>query len=415
MNNYLQDINKYGNEKMFFMKGGKLLNKGAYGCVFQPGIKKSGKKMKDKKTVSKLSIYDRFALNEMEISTIITQYFKSNLLQNKLFGIMTGFNFVNVKKIEDEDIKKCTFVYENFNKRFIVLNMDFIDGITLEKYILKYRNRSSKLVNKLLNSYLIILKGLSTLSDLNIVHYDLKSNNIMFDNVSKIPKIIDFGISINMTQFMDKKNNFIVDTDLLRKRFYTFAPSYSIWSLEIHYLCYIIHINIMPDKNDLKTIINKFISDPETPLYYIFSHTYSPGFIKKYKQLCLKQLEYYNTLTFENKVKKILSSWNTWDNYSLSLMYLGFLNVFNSDGYDNNPITIFLSKILIQNLHPDPKKRYDIYDTIQKYNKIMLNNDKIVSNFENFKLKIANNKYGINDLQKINKTLALTKKGMNSK
>ena len=171
----------------------------------------------------------------------------------------------------------------------------------------------------------------------------------------------------------------------------------------------------MPDKNDLKTIINKFISDRETPLYYIFSHTYSPGFIKKYKQLCLKQLEYYNTLTFENKVKKILSSWNTWDNYSLSLMYLGFLNVFNSDGYDNNPITIFLSKILIQNLHPDPKKRYDIYDTIQKYNKIMLNNDKIVSNFENFKLKIANNKYGINDLQKINKTLALTKKGMNSK
>ena len=45
----------------------------------------------------------------------------------------------------------------------------------------------------------------------------------------------------------------------------------------------------------------------------------------------------------------------------------------------------------------------------------MLNNDKIVSNFENFKLKIANNKYGINDLQKINKTLALTKKKMNSK
>ena len=54
----------------------------------------------------------------------------------------------------------------------------------------------------------------------------------------------------------------------------------------------------------------------------------------------------------------------------------------NVYGYDNNPITIFLSKILIQNLHPDPKKGYNIYDTIQKYNKIMLNNDKIVSNFE---------------------------------
>ena len=61
----------------------------------------------------------------------------------------------------------------------------------------------------------------------------LKGTNILFDNNKEIPLLIDFGLSVEY-QILNK-----INSTNLKNMFYVYAPEYYIWSLEIHYLCYL--------------------------------------------------------------------------------------------------------------------------------------------------------------------------------
>ena len=60
--------------------------------------------------------------------------------------------------------------------------------------------------------------------------------------------------------------------------------------------------------------------------------------------------------------------WKTFDNYSISIMYLKFLKVINVDGFKNNKFIIFFSELLLQNIHPNPDKRLSLINTIHTFN-----------------------------------------------
>ena len=51
--------------------------------------------------------------------------------------------------------------------------------------------------------------------------------NILYSIQKKMPIIIDYGLSINM-------NN--INNMNLNEVFYTYAPQYYVWPLEVHYL-----------------------------------------------------------------------------------------------------------------------------------------------------------------------------------
>ena len=83
-------------------------------------------------------------------------------------------------------------------------------------YIVNNKSSSFNFVKLLVNSYNHLLNTIGILVDLNIVHYDLKGNNIMFDNSNQLPLILDFGLSIKIDEI--KKEN-------LTKHFYTYAQN----------------------------------------------------------------------------------------------------------------------------------------------------------------------------------------------
>ena len=99
-----------------------------------------------------------------------------------------------------------------------------------------------------------------------------------------------------------------------------------------------------------------------------------PGFLKRYKTKCEKQLRYYNSIEYNERIEKILNYWATFDNYSLSIMYLKFLYYINIEGFQNNPFTIFFSKLLLQNIDPNPEKRLTILQTIHTFNGFLYEN-----------------------------------------
>ena len=48
--------------------------------------------------------------------------------------------------------------------------------------------------------------------------------------------------------------------------------------------------------------------------------------------------------------------------------HLKFLYYINIEGFQNNPFTIFFSKLLLQNIDPNPEKRLTILQTIHTFN-----------------------------------------------
>ena len=371
-----------------FFEGGALIGKGGYGCVFHPGINNNGTPMKSKKTVSKLVIKDKSSNKEIYTGKKLNKLLKKYNVIKSIFLPIISHKNIKVSTIKDKDIDKCTMIERKKFSKFVLLNMPFIDGVEFMDYIKQEINRSSKVINVFFQSYLFLLKSLHFLIQSKTVHFDLKGNNILYNKLEKLPTIIDFGLSINMEKILDGNGRLKISLIELQNEFVTFGPDYFIWSLEVHYLCYLLYVDLYPNNNNLMEIVNSFVEN-HIPL----RRNYSSDFLNKYKKLCYEQLIKYNSIELMDRITLILNYWKTWDNYSLSCMYLLIMSYINLDGNASNDFMIFISKILITNMHPNPENRLSIIETMTKFKELLLN-DKYnnIENFENMKYKLANNK-----------------------
>lgn len=244
--------------------------------------------------------------------------------------------------------------------------MNYVDGGSFLSYLIKNKN-SKKILNNMIHCYIHILKGIKLLLENNIIHYDIKGDNILFDEEKEIPIIIDFGLSINVNTL--KSNT--LSTGMLKKYFYVYAPDYYIWPLEVHYISYLINVNMLPSEEELKNIAREVTKNNKA------LRNFSPNFISKYEDLCYHQLlEYKKTKNLNDQVIDILNYYEYWDNYGLSVLYLKFLKYFKKeDNYVYNNFIVFFSKLLMKNIHPNPEKRVKLIDTWQIFTEFIYNNN----------------------------------------
>ena len=66
----------------------------------------------------------------------------------------------------------------------------------------------------------------------------------------------------------------------------------------------------------------------------------------------------------------INSSWKTWDNYALNIMFFRFFRVINVIGFSNNNFYQELVKLFNDNISPIPSERNSIKDTKKKFQNI---------------------------------------------
>ena len=344
-------------------KGGKLLAEGGYGCVFTPGVNCDGSIMKTKKYVSKIQRYDDSAKNEIEIGKKIQEI---NGFEDHFSPVLKHCN-IDIASIKDKDIDKCTILTKKKSKNFLVMKLQYIEGKDFIDYLVGQKN-SVQLVSNIIQSFNHILKSITMLVSKDIVHYDIKGTNILFDNNKEIPLLIDFGLSVEINK---------INSTNLRDMFYVYAPEYYIWSLEIHYLCYLENKNKEPTESELKEITKKYVEGNKA-----LQRNFSPEFLKKYEKKCLNQLNKYNAISFEERVTKILSYWKTFDNYSLSIMYLKFLHYININGFIDNGFIIFFSKLLLRNIDPNPDNRLNLVETLHTFNTFLY--QKNINNIKTF-------------------------------
>ena len=331
----------------------KLLSQGGFGCVYYPGITCNGETDKDKKYVTKLQRRDFNADNEIHIGNLISTI---KNYKNFFIPVIKSCD-IDLRRIDSSIVSDCQVVSQSGEVNYLLMTLNYIENKSLENTIV---SSSSKEIKKrsfaqLLSMYTYLLNSIKLLYEKNIIHFDLKVDNLLFGIKLGTPLVIDFGISIPK----DKLNK-----DSMKKYFYAFVPEYYVWPLEVHVINYLLHStqSTLTDY-DINLISSRFGESNDALLFF------SKSFKERYLLSCKYQLKKYIGLDRDKVIDQLLSYNHTWDNYSLSIMFITiYIKIFKQGMYFNKMFVFFI-ELLVINMSPDPKLRLNIDDSLYEYNK----------------------------------------------
>ena len=158
------------------MEGGGLISEGGFGCIYHPALTKTGKETNNKKFVSKLQVKNFASDNEIKMGKIIKDIFN----YNSFFGPIISSQTIKIgtfNKIKNS----CDAYKHNPKKKFVLSKLHYLEGNILNDYII-YNLNSRKLFMYIIDCYKHILDGILKLNDANIIHFDIKGENIMFND-----------------------------------------------------------------------------------------------------------------------------------------------------------------------------------------------------------------------------------------
>ena len=102
---------------------------------------------------------------------------------------------------------------------------------------------------------------------------------------------------------------------------------------------------------------------------------FSQEFIKDFYKKCVTQSLLFEIINQprEKIIKEMLESSITWDNYSLSSIFLPIITNIQNQIKEPNDFLWGFSQLLLLNMDPDPKKRLSSLETINKF-QMLFNN-----------------------------------------
>ena len=180
-----------------------------------------------------------------------------------------------------------------------------------------------------------------------IVHHDLHFANILYSTENGKLYIIDFGLSIMTDKFQDKR--------YLSSIFSRYLPDWSWYTPEIHLVSYIIQYGQLTEKAVRQTI-EVYLERHEVFLLV-------PELRMRFKEDALTYFLPLVDLNTEDCMQHLLSFWNTWDYYELSLR---FLHIY----LENKVQYPAFYENLLSMTHANPEKRtrvLPVYNTIQSF------------------------------------------------
>lgn len=334
------------NELTYDMIGGKVLGEGGYGCVLKPGLTCKGKEMKTKKFITKIQLLNSTAKRELKIGEMV----KKIPLSKKHFAPIISTCDYKQKVVNMVTNKyNCSFFTKYPNKKFTISRLPYINGSDYKEY-LHGKLDDNTFLYSVIHGYIYLLFSLYMLNKHGIIHYDLKGENVMFDKNRNIPIIIDFGLSIIkkdiQPNFSDSKYN-----SVLREYFYTYAPDYPLWCLDIHYLCLLVNHPNHDPKKEIENMVDTYMYNNKAFRYF------SQEMYTSYRTLSIQQLNKYAEMGRKKSIEYIIKYCDTWDNYSLSIMFLRIISMLN---IQNSKFLRFFDMLLQLNIHPDPKERFSL-------------------------------------------------------
>jgi serine/threonine protein kinase len=355
----------------------KLIDQGGFGCVFYPGIECDGSISKNPKYISKLHKKSYHVINEYNIGKKITKI----PLYRYYFAPIVNICNIDIAKIDKRERDMCRVITRTgSNSKFVIMKMPYIKNVSLIKYITNSNIDKKEIVAYIMDSYKFLLHSLNMLNSSGIVHFDLKIPNILFEVKTKNPIIIDFGLSLSMDDLGPKTYS---------KYFYTYNAAYYVWPVDVHIINYVINVNSNLTYEELVILVDTNIKT-NTAL-----SIFSEGFVKRYRDLMINAYKKYTNVPVENVVTELVKNCNTWDIYSLSVMFLQLVHFMSYDGFTDNKLIKEFSELLLLNIHPNAARRLSFDETKKRYKKLFsldVSVDGYESLLNNFDKKIFVNK-----------------------
>jgi len=366
------------------MADSELINQGAYGCLYHPGIECNGKTLSDTHYATKLVVHDEVADNEVEVGNIVKKIL--NYAVNFVPVIETcPVHLGKVRRNNPLALRKCDVVETeterekgSAKKKFLLMKMPYIESLYFYDYIGTMRENKKKIISCIFDTYSYLIESIGRLVEHAVVHYDLKLENILMNLKTDTPIIIDFGLSVPIKRLDQGRKQSFWST-----YFYKYSPQYYVWPLEAHVINFLQNESASGalTRDELETICETFVNANQA------LRIFSKGFRVRYLKACIEQWESLVGVSRGAACDALINGWATWDNYSLSVAYLQILEFISSTGFTNNHLVIQYVELLLANVHPDPARRKTVGDTKRGFTDLFYMNknvdtyDNIVQNF----------------------------------
>jgi hypothetical protein len=299
---------------------------------------------------TKIKKYNFYSKNEIIISNIVKQipYFSNNYI------LLHDYDFINISKISEKSIEK---IFLNSNQKYLLFKYNFNFNNLIEYNDFLYDFTCPKIfIFYIIETFARILKSLIQLNKNNICFYDLSPKKILFDmNSRENPMLYISFLSLHNAKLNEK---YIINI-IKKTKDFIHKP------IEIHVLFYLI-------QNDIHTISYSLIEEITENFIknlYILN-LFSEKYKESYKNSCIETLKKYINKSKSYIIMDILKYHNTWDIYSLSIIYLHIIGnicrIFSLRSTFLNKIVIEFSK----NIHPNPLKRDNLSNLLEVFEKL---------------------------------------------
>ena len=255
----------------------------------------------------------------------------------------------------DEDSRKIKGK-NRIKDNTILLEFEDRKIIYLKTY-LKELSSSTKYILTIIDFYKYLLNSINLLVNNNIFHNHIDFDSIVVDKF-EYPLLTNFSFSIdyshnNMVQYI---KHFII----------AYEPSYLEWPIELHILSYLLtnKLNSLSSHN-IENIIHEVIKNNS------ILNTFGDNIVSSFREESLQYFKKYVNQSYEYMLTDILQYAHTWDNYSLSILFLRILIGIHRTIKIKNKFVILFMKLLVNNIHCNPSKRSTIDLTIKNFDSLL--------------------------------------------
>jgi hypothetical protein len=336
----------------------RLIGQGGFGCVYYRGFNSTGNLI-SKKYVTKITRLEK--TREISVGKTVSKLPE----YETFFSTVIKAEPVNLAVVNPKVLDKCDVIKKHVDKygdaaQFQILTQAYVPNISMLDMVEAPAPsvagcNVAKLLNTLVNCHNHLLVGLARMqNEARVVHYDIKVQNVVFNTRSKIPIIIDFGLSFSIDDvhaiLSGANASAASDFDRLKglaTYFYGYFPDYDAWPLEVHIISYIVITTVRLQMQSQETgtgtgtVAVGAVADTavitldtltEMVDAFILNHRFISFQPEAYKaRFRARAIDYYSRSTVGKPgmdvVRAYVKDWKTWDYYSVAVMFLDMIEV----------------------------------------------------------------------------------------
>uniref|UniRef100_A0A6C0EWU4 Protein kinase domain-containing protein n=1 Tax=viral metagenome TaxID=1070528 RepID=A0A6C0EWU4_9ZZZZ len=251
------------------------------------------------------------------------------------------------------------------------------EDITLTKgsnNIGKSSSNSKKGIIRIIDSYKYLLHIIHILNTYQIVHLNIIPNNILF-NSDNNPILSNFTNSFHFPSLNEERKSNLFKSYIPKNQNQNQSNIFYTQPLEVYVISF---LENQSNNSSLSLSNIELLCSNFTTLSFSSLSIFSETYIKEYKEQAVFSLRCYINKPKEYVVNELLKNSSTWDNYSLSMLYLHLLNfhfVGAGENHMNNKFIISFSQILMNNIHAEASYRCSPSQTLELFEEALYSID----------------------------------------